>query len=70
MIPLKLQDRLLLGMELVEYMYVDKALPFGLKLVPIIFMGVMPNCKEVRLNSVLSCLSLVRPQTCIVVVLM
>ena len=70
MIPLKLQDRLLLGMELVEYMYVDKALPFGLKSVPIIFMAVMPNCKEVRLSSVLSCLLLVRPQTCIVVVLM
>ena len=40
MIPVHPQDRLLLGMEWEEYVYVDKALPFGLRSAPIIFTAV------------------------------
>ena len=40
MIPVHPQDRLLLGMEWEEYVYVDKTLPFGLRSAPIIFTAV------------------------------
>ena len=40
MISVHPQDRLLLGMEWEEYVYVDKAFPFGLKSAPIIFTAV------------------------------
>ena len=40
MVPVHPQDRLLLGMEWEEYVYVDKAVPFGLRSAPIIFTAV------------------------------
>ena len=40
MVPVHPQDRLLLGMEWEDYVYVDKALPFGLRSAPIIFTAV------------------------------
>ena len=40
MIPVHLQDRLLLGMEWEGFIYIDKALPFGLRSAPLIFTAV------------------------------
>ena len=40
MIPVHPQDRPLLGMEWEEFVYIDKALPFGLRSAPIIFTAV------------------------------
>ena len=40
MIPVHPQDWSLLGMEWEEYVYIDKALPFGLRSAPIVFMAV------------------------------
>ena len=40
MVPVHPQDWSLLGMEREEYVYVDKALHFGLRSAPIIFMAV------------------------------
>ena len=40
MVPVHPQDWSLLGMEWEEYVYIDKALPFGLRSAPIVFMAV------------------------------
>ena len=40
MIPVHPQDTLLLGMEWEEFIYIDKALPFGLRSAPLIFTAV------------------------------
>ena len=40
MIPVHPQDRLLLGMEWEGFIYIDKALPFGLRSAPLIFTAV------------------------------